>query len=218
MVANMADSRRSSARLSGNLLRQTKSLREKVSTETVNTRNSVRAIGEPDEAFPVREVATLLDDSQCVTLQLDSGNYIRFQIDSGAQCNVLPLKMYKRATKDVQMNDVIKCQSSIIAFGGSRLTVVGEVRVRVWRGDYKCILICKLVDRDNIRPILGRKACVGMKLIEYTDNDALHKPATRGAQVYAVEGALISKAATTEKYVMASVNLRASIEFGSMMR
>ena len=165
-----------------------------------STRNSVRAIGEPDEVFPVREGATLLDDSQCVTLKLDSGNYIRFQIDSGAQCNVLPLKMYKRATKDVQMNDVTKCQSTILAFGGSRLTVVGEVRVRVWRGDYKCILICKLADSDEIRPILGRKACVGMKLIEYTDNDALHKPATRGAQVYAVEGALISKAAITEKY------------------
>ena len=103
-----------------------------------STRNSVRAIGEPDEVHPVCEGATLLDDSQCVTLKLDSGNYIRFQIDSGAQCNVLP--------------------------------------------------------------ILRRKACVSMKLIEYTDNDALHKPATRGAQVYAVEGELISKAAITEKY------------------
>ena len=41
---------------------------------------------------------------------------------------------------------------------------------------------------------------MGMKLIEYTDNDALHKPATRCAQVYAVEGVLISKAAITEKY------------------
>ena len=165
-----------------------------------STRNSVRAIGEPDEVFPVREGATLLDDSECVTLKLDSGNYIRFQIDSGAQCNVLPLKLYKRATKDVQKNDVTKCQSTILAFGGSRLTVVGEVRFRKWRGDYKCILICKLVDSDNIRPILGRKASVGMKLIEYTDNDSLHKQATRGAQVYAVEGALISKAAITEKY------------------
>ena len=78
--------------------------------------------------------------------------------------------------------------------------MVGEVRVRVWRGDYKCILICKQVDSDNIRPIMGRKACVGMTLIEYTDNDALHKPATGYAQVYAVEGALISKVAITEKY------------------
>ena len=39
-----------------------------------------------------------------------------------------------------------------------------------------------------------------MKLIDYSDNDALHKPATRGAQVYTVEGALISKAAITKKY------------------
>ena len=41
---------------------------------------------------------------------------------------------------------------------------------------------------------------MGMKLIQYTDNDALHKPATRGEQVYAVESALISKAAIIEKY------------------
>ena len=86
-----------------------------------------------------------------------------------------------------------------LAFGGSRLTVVGEVRVPVWRGDYKCILICKLVDSDNTRLILGRKACAGMKLVEYTDNDALHKPASRDAQVYPVECALISKVAITEK-------------------
>ena len=38
----------------------------------------------------------------------------------------------ERATKDVQMNDATKCQLLILAFGGSRLTVVGEVRVRVW--------------------------------------------------------------------------------------
>ena len=144
----------------------------------------------------------MLDDSQCVTLKLDSGSYIRFQIDSGAQCNVVPLKLYQRATKDVRLKDVNRCQSSILAFGGYRLTVVGEVHVRVWRGDYKCILVCKLVDNDNIRPILGRKACVGMKLIQYTDNDALHKPATRGEQVYAVEGALISKATVIEKYAI----------------
>ena len=39
-----------------------------------------------------------------------------------------------------------------------------------------------------------------MKLIEFTDNDALHKLATRGAQVYAFNGALISKAVITERY------------------
>ena len=185
------------------LLWQIESFRKKMPAKTVR-QSAVRTIGKSEEVFPVREVATLamLDDSQCVTLKLDSGSYIRFQIDSGAQCNVVPLKLYQRTTKDVRLKDVNRCQSSILAFGGSRLTVVGEVHVRVWRGDYKCILVCKLVDNDNIRPILGRKACVGMKLIQYTDNDALHKPATRGKQVYAVEGSLISKAAVIEKYAI----------------
>ena len=158
-----------------------------------STRNYVRAIGELDEVFPVRKVAT------CLNLKLIPRITSDFESTLVVQCNVLPLKSHKRATtRDVQMNDVTKCQSSILAFGGSRLTVVGEVLVRVWQGDYKCILIYKLVDSDNIRPILGRKPCVGMKLIE--DNDALHKSATRGAQVDAVEDALISKAAITEKY------------------
>ena len=151
--------------------------------------------------FPVHDVLTLaLDDSQFVTLKLESGNFVRFQIDSGAQCNVVPLKIYTAATNDVQLNDVKLGHTSIIEFGGSQLTVVGEVRIRVWRDDYKCILICKLVDSDKIRPILGRKACVGMKLLKYTDNDALRKPVTQGAHVYAVESAPITKSAVIEKY------------------
>ncbi len=40
-----------------------------------------------------------MDDSQCVTLQLDSGNYLRFQVDTGVQCNVVPIDLYKKATK-----------------------------------------------------------------------------------------------------------------------
>ena len=64
------------------------------------------------------------------------------------------------------------------------------------------LLICKLVDNDKIRPILGRKACVGMKLIQYKDNGALLKPATRGVQVYAVESGLISKAVIIENYAI----------------
>ena len=84
------------------------------------------------------------------------------------QCNMIPLKLYKLATWDKQTNDVTKCNSWILAFGGSRLSVVGEVPVRVWRGNYKWILFCKLVDIDNIRAIMGRKACVGMEFIQYT--------------------------------------------------
>ena len=55
-----------------------------------------------DEVFGVQEIsAVTLDDSQLVMLKLESGNYFRFQPNTGAQCNVVPLHLYKKATKNV---------------------------------------------------------------------------------------------------------------------
>ena len=55
-----------------------------------------------DEVFGVQEIsAVTLDDSQLVTLNLESGNYFRFQPNTRAQCNVVPLHLYKKATKNV---------------------------------------------------------------------------------------------------------------------
>ena len=54
-----------------------------------------------DEVFGVEGISAVTDDSQLVTLKLESGNYVRFQPDTGAQCNVVPLHLYKKATKNV---------------------------------------------------------------------------------------------------------------------
>lgn len=43
------------------------------------------------------------------------------------------------------------------------------------------------MNNEDIHPILGRKACVGMGIIEYHDNDLLNKPETGNAPVYAVK-------------------------------
>ena len=76
-----------------------------------------------------------------------------------------------------------------MAYGGSKLPVIGEVRISVSRRDFKCKLDCKLVDSDLIRPIVGRMAWIGMHLIEYYDNDALNKPETSTVPVYSVNNA-----------------------------
>ena len=39
-----------------------------------------------EEVFPIEVVKVGLDDSQLVTVQLKSGCYVRFQVDTGAQC------------------------------------------------------------------------------------------------------------------------------------
>lgn len=140
------------------------------------------------EVFNTDHISSIdLDDSQQVTLRLESGNYMRFQPDTGAQCNVIPVYLYKQATKDFELKRVTPMNSQISAYGGSKLTVVGHVQIRVWRGDFKCKLDCKLVEGKAIRPLLGRKACVGMGIIKYMDNDKLNKPQTGSTKVYSVE-------------------------------
>ena len=108
-------------------------------------------------------------------------------MDTRAQCNVLPVSVYKKATGDTNLSKVTAANCRVTAYGGSTLQIVGTIILRVWRGDLQCRLDCKLVDCPGARPLLGRRACLGMKIVSYLDNDELNKPNTVGAPVYAVE-------------------------------
>ena len=57
------------------------------------------------EAYPLQVHVHCLDDSQLVTLRLQAGSYVRFQVDRGAQCNVLPLGTYQEATGDMSLSN-----------------------------------------------------------------------------------------------------------------
>ena len=132
--------------------------------------------------------AVKLDDSQLVTLHLESRRFIRFQPDTGAQCNVLPLHIYRQATNDKKLEKVKPVQTSLVAYGGSRIKVIGYVVIRVWRGDVSYLLLdCRLVGNKEIRPIFRRKACLDMDIIQYNENDKLNKPQTGNAAVFMVE-------------------------------
>ena len=138
-----------------------------------------------DEVFGVEEIsAVTVDDSQMVKLKLESGNYLRFQPDTGAQCNVVPLRLYKKATKDVDLCNVTPVNTAIISYGGTSIPILGKVRLWVWHGDFRCLLDCNLVDSKKVRPILGRKACPGMKIIQYLHNDQLNRPQESDGEVY----------------------------------
>ena len=127
-----------------------------------------------------------------MTLKLESGNFLHFQVDTGAQCNVIPLELNKKESKDFQMTQVIPARITITAYGGTTLPVVRSVDLRIWRGDRSCKLDCKLVDNTNIRPLLGRRACLGMRIVSYLDDDKLQKPATGQAVVYSLDNTISS--------------------------
>ena len=156
-----------------------------------------------DEIYMISEIAVVtLDDTQLVTLGLESGNYLRFQLDTSAQGNVIPVHLYKKAVNDPDLKQIKPTNSAISAYGGSKFLVVGQITLRVWRDNVTYRLDCKIVDNKNIRPILGRKACVGMNIVKYTDNDAINKPTTGNASVYSVEDNLsgMSKESLIKKF------------------
>ena len=158
---------------------------------------------EAEEMYQTDEVSAVkLDDSQLVTLQLESGSFIRFQPDTGAQCNVLPVHTYKKASKDERLEKVQRMETSLVAYGGSKIKVIGRVPIGVWRNSSSYLLDCRLVNNEDIRPILGRKACVGMGILEYHDNDLLNKPETGDAPLYAVktQDAVLSKEEFVAKF------------------
>ena len=97
------------------------------------------------------------------------------------------------------MDRVQPPKTAIAIYGGSRLEVVGSVRIRVWRGNNRCKLDCILVNSPKARPLLGRKACLGMNIVSYLDNDEMNKPNTGAARVYAVHDTEPQKPVTKEQ-------------------
>ena len=70
-----------------------------------STSKRVSLVEEDDElpVFQVFKVSAQGCDSNLVTLKVSSGNFIRFEIDTGARCNVLPVHIYKKATGDFDL-------------------------------------------------------------------------------------------------------------------
>ena len=158
-------------------------------SNTSESHKNVQAIDDDngDEVFPTQISAVVVDDSQLVTVRLESGNYLRFQVDTGAQCNVIPLQLYRQAAKDHKLTQVTVTKSKITAYGGTTLPVVGTVQLKVTRGSMNLTLHCKIVDGINIRPLLGRESCLQLKIISYLDNDQLNKLDTGTSLVYALD-------------------------------
>ena len=46
------------------------------------------------------------------------GNQVRFQVDTGSECNLLPIKLYKSLTGDTNFSMLRKCHKSIISYTG----------------------------------------------------------------------------------------------------
>ena len=151
---------------------------------------------EEEDELPVFQVFKV------ATSQLPTGNFIRFENDAGARCNVLPVHIYKKATGDFDLKQVNPAKSSIVSYDGGNIPVLGTVKIQVWRGSFTCLLLCRLVESKRCRPILGKVACVGMGVVEIKDSDAIHQPDTSGGEVVSVQDVMSSSRPPTKEQII----------------
>ncbi|KAF2886963.1 hypothetical protein ILUMI_19210 [Ignelater luminosus] len=90
---------------------------------------------------------------------------VNFKLDSGAMCNVLPYDVIKNLERE---NSIKSTNKTIIAYGGSKIKVVGEtiLKCMVRKNEYKIKFI--VVDVKS-RPVLGLNACIKLNLISKID-------------------------------------------------
>ncbi|KAL1401413.1 hypothetical protein pipiens_006624 [Culex pipiens pipiens] len=86
---------------------------------------------------------------------------VKFKLDCGAQCNVLPLKVAKRITNKLQRSKT----KYIVSYSGEKTKVEGDLTTAAVINKQKANLTFKVVDLDVV-PILGKQTCVDLKMIQ----------------------------------------------------
>ncbi|KAL1378982.1 hypothetical protein pipiens_015233 [Culex pipiens pipiens] len=86
---------------------------------------------------------------------------LKFKLDCGAQCNVLPLKLAQKINVDLDKSPT----KYIVSYNGQRNRVAGEFSMLSTVNGKQATLVYKVIDLDVV-PVLGRSSCVKLNLIK----------------------------------------------------
>ena len=140
------------------------------------------------QVYTVRTVSTIkLQDEQTVTLKIRPKCYIRFQIDCGADCHVLPVLVYRAATGDQNLKEVSPSDTVWHVYGQMGISSVGKVKFQVWRGVSTCMLEWELIEGKHSHSVLGCKACIFLNVLEIKDNDRLHSVKEGNSRIHTTQ-------------------------------
>ena len=97
---------------------------------------------------------------------------VRFQVDTGSECDLLPLKVYKSITGDDTAELLRKCNKSIVSYTGERTQITGKINLPVWHKDKKKTLTFNVVN-GHYQPILSLNTSVMLGIVMLADCDVL---------------------------------------------
>ena len=100
------------------------------------------------------------------------GNQVRFQGDTGSECNLLPIKFYKSPTADTNLSMLLKCNKSIVSYAGEPRLIAGKINLRVWHKRNTQTLTFNVIDGEY-HPILSLNTSIALGIVTLHDCDAL---------------------------------------------
>ena len=121
-----------------------------------------------------------------------NGHDVRFQLDSGATVNILPIRDYKRVCEDPELNELEASLAVLNMYNGTKIRPLGKKRIsmRNPKNNRKYNLEFQIVGEEN-KPLLGASAIQGMQLITVNTQNIL-----------VVEGSQSSEGLTLPQVVM----------------
>jgi hypothetical protein len=84
----------------------------------------------------------------------EAENTVQFQIDTGSQCDILPISLYIQVTGDNQLQRLQTCKKEIISYTGQRRIIAGKAKLPVWFGDQRRTLNFNIINGDY-QPVLS---------------------------------------------------------------
>lgn len=129
--------------------------------DSVKFKNKCMEIGSvtSDSVFGINSV----DNVWLTTVDVE-GNNIEFKLDSGAEANVLPLKVFNNMTLSTE-GKLHETKVTLLSYGNFELKPKGEVVLKCKHNDNEIFVKFIVVDVMS-KPILGLKTCQVLNLIK----------------------------------------------------
>ena len=96
-----------------------------------------------------------------VNIQIE-GNSVKFKVDTGAQCNVLPQEKINQLRKNTYITST---PVKLTAYGGGNIPVKGRCEMEIKYKEHKIKAEFYVVDTPNVKPILGLSTLLKLNLI-----------------------------------------------------
>ena len=95
---------------------------------------------------------------------------VKFQLDCGATCNLIPLKDYARAMGNPEDVYLQKSNATLTTYSGTIMRPVDKCKLKCTRGGSQHTLEFQVVDSD-VKPLLSAETCPKLQFLQVLVND-----------------------------------------------